>query len=129
MRPTQNTIIHGLLGAAVLLAVVLLYMVLAHDGQPNLSPSGWGLLGGAALTLALATFLPSLVRRWRGLPPPPPLSPSDISFGIMVSVVGCNLAVIGVFSEMWWLMALGIGLAPLSFMFRGARQRQHVPKS
>ena len=129
MRPTQNTIIHGLLGAAVLLAVVLLYMVLAHDGQPNLSPSGWGLLGGAALTLALATFLPSLVRRWRGLPPPPPLSPSDISFAIMVTVVGCALAVIGVFSEMWWLMALGIWLAPLSFMFRGARQRQHVQKS
>ena len=129
MRPTQNTIIHGLLGAAVLLALLLLYPLLAHNGQSNLSPSAWGLFGGAALTLASAAFLPSLVRRWRGLPSPPPLSRSDIRFVIMVSVVGCNLAVIGVFSEMWWLMALGIGLAPLSFMFRGARQRQHVQKS
>lgn len=129
MRPAQNTIIHVLLGAIVLVAIVLNYLVLAPHGQSMLSPSGWLVFGGVALTLVLAMFLPSLVRRWRGLRPPQPLSPSDIRFCIMVAVVGCNLAVVGVVSEMWWLMALGIMLAPLSFMFRGAAQRQREQKS
>ncbi len=128
MRPTQNTIIYAFLAAAVLLGMVLLYLMLAHHGQPMLSPSGWLVFVGAALTLLLAAFLPSLVRRLRSLPPPGPLSPSDIRFCIVVVVVGCDFVAVGVFSGIWWLMALGIMLAPLSFMFRSAAQRQRDQK-
>jgi hypothetical protein len=131
MKPTQNTVIHGLLGAAVLIAVVLLYLILSPtpNGQLMLSPSGWIVFGGAALALVLAAFLPSLVRRWRGLPPPQVLSPSDIRFCIMVVVVGCALAFVGALSEMWWLAVLPIMLAPLSIVFRFAARRQRDEKS
>ncbi len=129
MKPTQNTVIHVLLGAAVLTAIALLYLGLARLGQTNLSPWKWTVFGGAALALVLAAFVPSLLRRWRGLPPPQPLSRSDIGFLVMVAIVAQALAMVGVFSEMWWLMAVGIGLAPLSFMFRGARQSQGNQKS
>jgi predicted metal-binding membrane protein len=125
MKPTQNTVVHGLLGAAVLLAILLLYLVLAHPGQPVLPPSRWILFGGLALALALAAFLPSLVRRWRGLPPPQPLSPADISLVIMVTLAGCALAFFGVFFEMWWLMAFAIMLPPLFFIWRNAPKQQH----
>jgi predicted metal-binding membrane protein len=57
------------------------------------------------------------------------LSRSDIGFCIMVAMAGSAPAVIGVFSGMWWLMALGIMLAPLSFMFRGGRKRPSEQKS
>jgi hypothetical protein len=125
MKPTQNTIIHALLGAAVLLAIALLYLLLVHNAQANnLSPVEWTVFGGAALALGLAAFVPSLLRRSRGLPAAPLLSRSDIGFCIMVALVGCVLAVVGVFSEMWWLMTLGIMLAPMSFMFRGSRQSE-----
>lgn len=122
MRPTQNTVIHGLLAVAVLLALLLLYLVLAHHGQPALPPSGWILFVGIALVLALAAFLPSLLRRWRGLPPPPPLSPADIRLTIMVTLAGCALAFFGVFFEMWWLMAFAIMLPPLSFLRRSTQK-------
>jgi hypothetical protein len=129
MRPTQNTTIHVLLAAAVLLAMVLLYWILAQDGQPMLTPAGWLVFGGAALTLVLAAFLPSLVRRWKGLPAPQPLSSSEIRICIAVAGVGCIFAVVGVFFEIWWLMALGIMLAPLSFMFRSDTKPQRAEKS
>lgn len=122
VRPTQNTVIHGLLAAAVLLAVLLLYLVLAHHGQAALPPSGWILFGGIALALVLAAFLPSLVRWWRGLPPPPSLSPADIRWAILVTLAGCTLAFFGVFFEMWWLMAFAIMLPPLSFIRRSAQK-------
>jgi len=125
----QNTVIHILLGVAVLLGIALLYLVLGLCSQTRLSPWEWILLGGVALALVLATFLPSVVGRLRGLPPPPPLSRSDIGSCIMVTVVGCALAVVGGFSGMWWLSTLGITLPPLWFMFRGARQRQSDQKS
>jgi hypothetical protein len=121
MKLTQNTIIHVLLGAAVLTAIALLYLGLAHYGQMNLSPLGWTGFGTAALALVLGAFLPSLLRRWRGLPPPQPLSSSDIGFLVMVTIAAQALAVIGVFSEMWWLMTLGIMLAPLAIMLRFPR--------
>jgi hypothetical protein len=124
MRPTQNTVIHGLLGVTVLLAIVLLYLVLAHHGQPVLPPSRWILFGGVALALVLAAFLPSLVRRWRGLPPPQPLSPADIRLVIMVTLAGCALAFFGVFFDVWWLMAFGIMLPPLSFIWRNTPKQQ-----
>jgi hypothetical protein len=124
MRLTQNTVIHGLLGATVLFAMVLLYLVLARHGGPVLLPSGWIVFGGIALALALAAFLPSSVRRWRGLPPPQPLLPADIGMAVMVTLVGCALAFFGVFFEMWWLMAFAIMLPPLSFIWRNAPKQQ-----
>jgi len=124
MRLTQNAVIHGLLGATVLFAIVLLYLVLARHGQPVLPPSGGILFGGIALALVLAAFLPSLVRRWGGLPPPQPLLPADISLAIMVTLVGCALAFFGVFLEMGWLMAFAIMLCPLSFLWRNAPKQQ-----
>jgi hypothetical protein len=124
VRPTQNTVIHGLLGATVLLGILLLYLILAHPSQMTLPLSRWILFGGIALALGLAAFLPSLLRRWRGLPPPQPLSPADIRLTIMVTLVGCALAFLGVFFEMWWLMTLAIMLPPLSFLGRNAQTQQ-----
>jgi len=89
-----------------------------------LPPSGWILFGGIALVLVSAVFLPSLVRRWRGLPRPQPLSYVDIRLAIMITLAGCALAVFGVFSEMWWLMAFAILFAPLSFTGRYAEKQQ-----
>jgi hypothetical protein len=42
---------------------------------------------------------------------------------IIVTVAGCALAFWGVYSGMWWLMVLGIMLAPLSFLLSGNRRR------
>ena len=125
----QNTVIHIVLGVAVLPAIALLYLLLAHDGQSGLSPSRWLLFAAFSLFLIVAAFAPSLVRRLRGLPAPQPLSPSDIRVCILVTVVGCALAFYGVFSGMWWLMMLGIMLAPLSFMFRSHRVQRDDQKS
>ena len=110
----QNTVIHILLGAAVLTGIALLCLLLAPPDQSGLSPSQWVLFAAIALVLVLAAFAPSLVRRLRGMPQPQPLSASDISFCILVTVAGCALAFFGVFSGMWWMMFLGIVLAPLS---------------
>ena len=122
MRLTQNTVLHGLLGATVLLALLLLYLSLVHHGQAVLPPSGWILFGGIALALVLAAFLPGLVRWWRGLPPAQPLSPADIRLTIIVTLAGCALAFFGVFFEMWWVMAFAIMLPPLSFLRRSAQK-------
>jgi len=129
MKSTQNIIIHVLLGVAVVSALVLLYVLLARPGQSQLSPLQWAVFGGAALVIVLAAFAPSLVRRWRRLPPTPALSQSDIGFCLMVALAGCVLAVVGVFSEWWWLMTLGIMLAPLAFMFRGAQWGHNDPQN
>lgn len=123
MKPTQNTIIHVLLGAGFLAAIALLYQLL-QPSQRDRSPLEWVIFGCVALGLVAAVFAPSLVRRWRHQPPPPPLSASDIRRLVMVTLVGCALAVFGVASGMWWLTILGIMLAPLYFMPRGPRQRQ-----
>jgi hypothetical protein len=125
----QNTVIHILLGVAVLLGIALLSLVLGLRSQMRLSLWEWILLGGVALAMVLAAFLPSVIGRFRGLPPPQPLSRSDIGSCIMVVLVGCALAVVGGFSGMWWLGTLAITLPPLWFMFRGARQRQSDQKS
>jgi hypothetical protein len=117
----QNTVIHILLGVAVLPAIALFYLLLAPPDQSGLSSWQWVLFAAFALALMLAAFAPTVLRRLQGLPPPQPLSPSDISFCILVAVVGCALALLGVHSGMWWMMVLGIMLAPLSFMFRSPR--------
>ena len=129
MKPTQNVIIHILLGLAVALAIVLLYLGLAQSGQSQLSPWQWAVFGGAALAIVMAAFTPTLVRRWRRLPPTPLLSQSDIGFCVMVALAGSVLAVLGVFSGWLWLMTLGIMLAPLAFMLRGEQSRHSEPQN
>jgi hypothetical protein len=124
----QNTVIHILLGVAVLPAVALLYVVLARHGQSGLSASGWLLFAALCLFLIVAAFAPSFVRRWRGSPAPEPLSPSDIRVCILVTVVGCALAFFGVFSGMWWMVVSAIMLPPLSFMFWRPRAQRHDHK-
>ena len=129
MKPTQNVIIHVVLGLAVVSAIALLYLGLAQSGQSQLTPWQWAVFGGAALAIVLAAFAPSLVRRWRRLPPSPPLSQSDIGFCVMVALAGSVLAVVGVVSGWLWLMTLGIMLAPLAFMLRGAPSRHSDPQN
>lgn len=124
MKLTQNAIIHVLLGAVVLLAIALFYRTLAHYGRTKLGPLEWAVFGGAALALVLATFGPSLVRRWRRLPPPQPLSRSDIGFCIMVTLVGCAFTSAGGLYGMSWLIVVGIMLVPFSFILR-TYLRQH----
>jgi hypothetical protein len=124
----QNAAIHILLGVAVLSAIALLYVVLARHGQSWLSPSGWLCFAALSLFLIVAAFAPSLVRRWRGLPAPEPLSPSDIGVYILVTVMSCGLVFFAVLSGMWWMMVLAFMLPPLSFMFRRPRAQRHDHK-
>jgi hypothetical protein len=112
----QNTVIHILLGAAVLPAIASLYLLLARPGQPALSPSHWILFGGVAFTLVLAAFLPSVVRRLRGLPPQP-ISAPDVRFSIALAAVVCPLA----FFAVWTFGPFGsfvIMLVPIAFFLR-----------
>lgn len=122
MRLTQNTTIHLLLGAAVLPGIALLYLVLAHPGQAGLPPTARAVWGGVALALVLVAFGPSLVRRWRRLPPPQPLSASDIRFCLALTLIACALAFFGTFIGsalgVPWLGPMAILIAPLAFMFR-----------
>ena len=120
-----NKVIYILLGAAVLLAFPLIYLLLIRPGQTTLSPSQWLLLGCVALALVLAAFLPTVVRRLRGLPPHQ-ISPSDIRFFIAVTAVLCPLA----FFAVWALGPFGsfvIMLVPLAFAFRFPSRGQAVP--
>jgi hypothetical protein len=125
----QNTVIHVLLGVAVLAAIALLYVLLAAPDQSGLSPSQWVLLAAFALALALAACAPSALRRLRGVPPPLPLTPSDIRFCVLATLAGSALGMFGVYSGMWWLMVLGIMLPPLSFMVRSPRVQRDDPMS
>jgi hypothetical protein len=118
----HNKIIHILLGAAVLIALPLIYLGLLGPGQRTLSPSQWLLFGGVAFALVLGAFLPSIVRRVRGLPPEP-VSASDLRFVIALIVVLCPLA----FFAVWTFGAFGslvIMLAPIAFMIRYSRRSQ-----
>jgi hypothetical protein len=125
----QNTVIHVLLGVAVLAAIALLFVLLAAPDQPGLSSSQWVLIAAFALALTLAAFAPDVLRRLRGAPPPRPLTPSDIRFCILVTLAGCALGMFGVYCGMWWLMVLGITLPSLSFMVRSPRVQRDDPMS
>ncbi|MCK4283957.1 MAG: hypothetical protein KAX44_06540 [Candidatus Brocadiae bacterium] len=118
----QNTVIHILLGMAVLAAIPLLYLLLAPHGQTKLSPSQWAMFGGLALALVLAVFVSSLLRRLRGPVPPQLLSPADIRFCVLVTVVTCALVFFGVWA-CGPLGSLAMMLVPLSFTFRFRRPR------
>ena len=120
MKPTQYTIIHVLLGLTVLLAIALLYMLLAPHSLSGLSPLALAVFLAAALALVLATFGPSLLRHRRSAPPPP-MSPADIRFSILVALGGIAIVVIGSSFGMSWMAMLGIMFGPLCFIFRRAR--------
>jgi hypothetical protein len=122
----NNKIIHLLLGAAVLLAFPLIYLALLRPGHATLSPSQWLLFASLAVALVLGAFLPSFVRRVRGLPQHP-VSSSDLRFTIALSLVLCPLA----FFAVWMFGAYGslvIMLAPIAFAFRNPRLSQPSPK-
>lgn len=118
----MNKPIHILLGVAVALAFPFIYLLLLRPGQPTLSPWQWLLFGGVALALALAAFLPSILRRFHGLPPHP-VSPSDLRFTVALLAVLCPLA----FFAVWMFGAFGsfvIMLVPIAFMIRAPRRSQ-----
>ena len=117
MKLTQYTIIHGLLGLVVLVTIGLFYALLVPHGQSSLSPLTWTVFIAAALALGLVAFAPSLLRRWRGLAPPPPMSAADIKFSIVLVAVLCPIA----FWAVWLGGAYGsmaMILVPLAFLFR-----------
>jgi len=118
----MNKIIHIFLGAAVLAAVALLFFILAPNGKPTLSLLQWSLLGGLAVALGLGAFLPSLLRRQRGLPQESS-SPADLRFALAVAAVLCPLA----FLAVWAFGPFGsfvIMLAPIAFISRSPRRSQ-----
>ena len=119
MKLTRTTTIHLLLGLAVLLAVALLYALVAGDAQPTLSPLDW-LVFDAALGLVLLALALAFLRR-RGSASRQVLCGADTGHYRIVGLLGCALAVAGVVSGTWWLMVLGIVLAPLFFLFRRAQ--------
>jgi hypothetical protein len=116
----QNTVIHILLGVAVLPAIALFYLLLAPPDQSGLSSSQWVLFAGFAIALMLAAFAPSVLRRLRGLPSPQPLSPSDIRFTIAVATILCTLAFFAVLA-FGPFGSLVIMLVPISFHLRFPR--------
>lgn len=121
MKPTQYTIIQVLLGLIVLVAIVLFYMLLAPHGLSGLSLLALAVFVAMALALVLAAFGPSLLRHWSGLSPPPPMSPADIRFSILVTLGGIAIVVIGSSFGMSWMAMLGIMFGPLCFIFRRGR--------
>ena len=64
----MNRILYVLFGAAVL-GIVLLYCLTVPRGQTTQPLSFMVIFGGVLLAFWLASFLPNVVRRWRGLPP------------------------------------------------------------
>jgi len=123
----MNKVIHILLGAAVVLAFPLIYLLLLPPGQPTLSPSQWLVFGGVALALVFGAFLPGIVRRVRGLPPEP-VSASDLRFVIAVAAILCPLT----FFAVWTFGAFGslvIMLGPIAFAIRYPRRSHPAPNA
>ena len=114
-----------LVGAAVLLAFPLIYLVLLPPGQATLPPSRWLLFGGLALAVVLAAIMPIIiyrVRQTRGLPPEH-VSASDLRFTIALMTVLCPLT----FFAVWMFPVFGslvIMVVPVAFAIRAQRRRQ-----
>lgn len=123
----MNKVIHILFGAAVLLALSLIYFLLLPHGQATLSPSQWLLFGEGALPLVLAAFLPSIVRRFRGLPPPQ-VSPSDLRFTIVLIAILCPLIFLfgTLFGQFGFLLII---VVPIAFAIRAQRRSKTSPKA
>ena len=124
-----NKVIYVLLGAAVLLAFPLLYLVLRPPGEPPLTASQWLLFGGLALPVVFSALIPIVsirVRRARGLPPEQ-LSAADFRFFISLIAVLCPLA----FFAAWMFGAFGslvIMLAPIACINRFQHRGKPDPK-
>ncbi|MHA3772293.1 hypothetical protein ACXR0O_12235 [Verrucomicrobiota bacterium sgz303538] len=121
-----SKITHVLLGGAVLLALLLVYLGLLHLGQSTLSPLQWLLFGAFGVALLLMAFLPSMVRRFRGMPQEA-ISPSDFRFTMAVAGILCPVA----FFAVWVFGAYGaiiIAFAPAIFMFRSSSRAQGSSK-
>jgi hypothetical protein len=124
-----NKVIYGFLGAAVLLAFALLYLVLLRSSQAVLSPSRWLLFVGCALPVVAAAILPFVVhrvRRARGLPPEH-VSASDLRFTLILSAVLCPLTFFAV-TMFGAFGTLAIMLAPIAFIIRSQRRTEPNPK-
>ena len=122
-------VIYIFLGAAALLAVPLIYLLLHGRGQPPLSPSRWLFFGSVAFPMALAAILPTIflgVRRARGLPPQH-LSASDLRFTIILISVLCPLTffAVSMFPAFGFLIII---VAPFAFIIRGQLRGQPNPK-
>ena len=124
-----NKVIYIIIGAAALLALPLIYLVLSPLGQTTLSPSQWLVFGGLALPVVLAALIPMIVhrvRQARGLPPEH-VSAADLRFMIIVIAILCPLAA---FAAMTFgaFGALVMMLAPVATIIRSQRGSQPNPK-
>jgi len=120
-----NKVIYILLGAGVLLAFPLLYLILFPPGQTTPSPSRWLLFGGLALPVALAGILPIIihrVRRARGLPPEH-VSASDLRFTLILMAVLCPLVCFAEFTFGAYGSLLMM-VIPAAFAIRAQRRGQ-----
>ncbi|HLJ56956.1 MAG TPA: hypothetical protein VKT77_18090 [Chthonomonadaceae bacterium] len=120
MKPRQHKFVLILLAGTTVVAVGLSFALVARSVQRGPSPAMWAVIA-AALATGAAVFVPSLLRRRGSVEPTASLSPADVRFCVLITVVGMALAVFGVFSGMWWIMALGITLSPIAFRFRWPR--------
>ncbi len=110
----QNTAIAILTGAAFLVAITLLYVLLAPVDRSMLSRMGWMAFGSIAMLLVVAVLAPLIARRLRGTSAPRPLTPADIRFTIAILAILCPLI-------FWAGSAYGsllIMLVPISFILR-----------
>lgn len=110
----QNTALSILTGAAFLVALSLLYVLLAPLGRSMHSPVGWMAFGSIAMLLVVAVFAPMMAHRRRGASAPTPLTPADIRFTIALLVVVCPL----VFWAGGAYGSLVILLVPIAFLVR-----------
>ncbi len=121
MKPTQNTIIHILLGVAVLTAFALFYLLLAPPDQSGLSSPQWVLFAAFTLVLVLGAFGRSFLHRLRGLPPPKPLLPAEITYCILVTVIVCPLSILAIL-VCGPLGSVVIMLVPIAFILGPPRR-------
>ena len=125
-----NKVIYILIGAAVLLAFPLIYLVVMFPRVQTMpSPSQWLLFGALALPVAVVPLLLVIihrVRRARGLSPEH-ISASDLRFMLLTIAVLCPLAV---FAAMMFgaFGSLVIMLAPIACIIRSQLRSQPNPK-
>jgi len=119
-----NKVIYILLGAGVLLAFPLIYLVLFPPGQTTPSPSQWLWFAGLALPVALTGILPVIihrVRRARGLPHQ--VSASDLRFTLILIAVLCPLVCVAEFTFGAYGSLLMM-VIPAAFAIRAQRRGQ-----
>lgn len=126
MKPTQNTIIRVLPAVAFLTVIALRYLRLPPHGPPDLLSSEWAVFG-AALAFVLVAVGRRLLRRWRRLPSPQPLSRNEIGFCVIVTLVGCMISSVGVSLGTPWLTGLGGMFVVVSIALRAYPRQPDAP--